>query len=231
MPRPPQPDALRTYGRRKGHRLSARKQALLDTLLPRLRLGLDTAPPADLATVFDVPVTAVALEIGFGAGEHLAWQAAHHPDCGFIGCEVYINGVAALLAHIEEASLDNIRIHDGDARALLAWLPDAAIARAYVLFPDPWPKKRHHKRRLISPETLAELARVMKPGAELRIASDIPDYVRTSLLAARQSGAFAWTAEGPSDWRQRPPDWPQTRYERKAVREGRRCSYLTFARR
>jgi tRNA (guanine-N7-)-methyltransferase len=221
---------LRTYGRRKGPRLSARKQTLLDGLLPRLRLDLDAPPPIPLTGLFDPPVESVALEIGFGAGEHLVQQASAYPACGFIGCEVYVNGVAALLGQIEEAGLRNIRVHDGDARPVLDWLPEAALSRVFVLFPDPWPKKRHYKRRLISPETLARLARVMRRGAELRIASDIPDYVRTALAAARESGDFEWRAERPSDWRVRPDDWPQTRYERKALAAGRTCSYLSFIR-
>jgi tRNA (guanine-N7-)-methyltransferase len=231
MSSPDRSDSLRTFGRRKGHALSARKQALLEGLLPRLRIDLKGPPPARLGALFAPPATKVALEIGFGAGEHLASQASAHPDWGFIGCEVFINGVAALLAQIEERGLENVRIHDGDARELLGWLPDASLNRVFILFPDPWPKKRHHKRRLVSLETLGELARVMRPGAQLRIASDIPDYIRTSLAATRRVGAFEWTATGPSDWRERSADWPQTRYERKALREGRTPRYLTFVRR
>lgn len=231
MPRSHDRMTLRTYGRRKGHGLSDRRQALVDNLLPRLRLDTAVAAPASLSALFPCRVSAVALEIGFGAGEHIAWQAANHADWGFIGCEVYLNGTAALLGRIDEAGLDNIRIHDEDARDLLAWLPKASLDRVFVLFPDPWPKKRHHKRRLISAETLDGLARAMRQGAELRVASDIPDYIRTSLLAARAANAFAWQAKSPRDWRNRPPGWPETRYEQKATREGRPCSYLTFVRR
>lgn len=231
MPRSHDPTTLRTYGRRKGHGLSGRKQALVDDLLPRLRLDVSVEAPVPLSPLFSGSIKAVALEIGFGAGEHLAWQAANRADWGFIGCEVYINGTAALLTRVDEAGLDNIRIYDGDARDLLAWLPAASLDRVFVLFPDPWPKKRHHKRRLISVETLDGLARAMRPGAELRIASDIPDYIRTSLLAARAGHTFEWLAGNPGDWRNRPADWPETRYERKALLEGRPCNYLTFARR
>ena len=220
-----------TYGRRKGHRLSARKQSLLETLLPGLRLDLEHAAPDPLTRLFDAPVRDVSLEIGFGAGEHLAWRAGSEPDRGFIGCEPFINGVASLLGRIEGSDTGNIRLHDGDARAVLDWLPERSLARVFVLFPDPWPKARHRKRRLIEPETLGRLARVMQSGARLRVASDIGDYVRTTLLAIRGSPDFEWTARGPRDWRERPADWLETRYERKALREGRRCTYLSFERR
>ncbi len=231
MPRQQEPNRQRTYGRRKGHRLSARKQALIDTLLPRLRVDLGEVPPQPLAALFAPPVTSIALEIGFGAGEHLAAQAAGRPERGFIGCDVFLNGVAALLSRIDKAGLRNVRVHDGDARALLDWLGDASLDQVFILFPDPWPKKRHQKRRLISPEMLRTLARVMKKGAELRMASDIPDYVRTVLLAVYRSHLFDWRAEAPGDWRERPAGWPETRYEAKALREGRDCCYLTFTRR
>jgi tRNA (guanine-N7-)-methyltransferase len=231
MARQNDPRLKRTYGRRKGHRLSARKQRLIDTVLPALRLDLEAEPPRPLRALFTPSARHVALEIGFGAGEHLAHQAARHPEHGFIGCEVFINGVAALLSHIEEKGLGNIRIHDGDARELLDWLPDASLDQVFILFPDPWPKTRHHKRRLISPQVLEALARVMKPGAELRIASDIPDYVRATLLEVHRSRCFDWCAEDAFGWRDPPADWPGTRYEAKALREGRRCCYLAFTRR
>ncbi|RMF09350.1 MAG: tRNA (guanosine(46)-N7)-methyltransferase TrmB [Alphaproteobacteria bacterium] len=233
MSRDQQPQQ-RTFGRRKGHRLSPRKQALLDHLLPRLRIDLTRPAPEPLGALFEgacAPDAPVALEIGFGAGEHLLWQAQAQPDWGFIGCEVYVNGVTALLSGIEAAGVNNIRIHDEDARALLGWLPDACLERVFILFPDPWPKKRHAKRRLVNEALLGELARVMRPGAELRIASDIGDYVRTTLLALQKVPAFEWLAAAASDWRQRPADWPQTRYERKALREGRKPVYLRLRRR
>lgn len=221
----------RTFGRRKGHPLSPRKQALLDTLLPQLSIDLSMPPPKSLAGIFSAKVENIALEIGFGAGEHLAAQAAAHDSWGFIGCEVYVNGVTSMLTQIEERGLKNVILHDGDARELLDWLPDASMQRIFVLFPDPWPKKRHRKRRLINPRTMDIFARVMRPGAELHIASDIGDYVRTTLLAHQAVPELEWRATGPEDWRRRPEDWPQTRYERKALREGRSSSYLIFARR
>lgn len=231
MARPEGERPLRTYGRRKGHKLSPRQQRLMDELLPELRLDLTAPAPAPLTASFPGTPEQIWLEIGFGAGEHLLWQAESHPDVGFVGCEPFINGVAKLLSQIERLGLTNIRIHDGDARDLLDWLPDATLARVFLLFPDPWPKKRHHKRRLVSPETLAALARVMRPGSELRFASDIADYVSAALLAVQRTPAFAWTATCARDWRERPADWPETRYEQKAVGEGRTPYYLTFSRR
>ncbi len=221
---------IRTYGRRKGHSLSPRKLRLLDTLLPGLRLDLSAPAPAPLASIFPSPVSQVWLEIGFGGGEHVAAQAESNPDIGVIGCEPFINGVAKLLGEIDARNLTNIRIWDDDARDVLDWLEDGSVERVFVLFPDPWPKKRHQKRRLISTATLAALGRVMKPGAELRIASDIDDYVRTSLEAVFVGDGFEWQAERPGDWRERPADWPSTRYEKKALREGRKGHYLIFRR-
>lgn len=222
--------SIRTYGRRKGHKLSPRKTRLLQELLPELRLDLEAPPPSELADLFPVAVSEVWLEIGFGGGEHLAWQAQANPKVGFIGCEPFVNGVAKLLSAIAEGDLRNIRIWDSDAREVLDWLDDASLARVFVLYPDPWPKSRHHKRRIISPQTLRALARVMRSGAELRIATDIGDYVRSSLEAAFESGDLEWRAERPADWRVRPPDWPPTRYEKKALREGRQAHYLVFRR-
>jgi tRNA (guanine-N7-)-methyltransferase len=221
---------LRSYGRRKGKPLSARKERLLQDLLPRLRLDLKGAAPGHLRDLFPVPVGEVWLEIGFGSGEHLLWQAEHHKGVGFIGCETFINGLASLLGAIETRGLPNIRVHDGDAREALAWLPDRSIGRSFILFPDPWPKKRQLKRRLISAETVSEFARVLAPGGELRFASDSGDYAAHTLLLMGQSGAFTWLAERAADWGVRPSDWPETRYERKALSEGRSAYYLSFAR-
>ena len=148
-----------------------------------------------------------------------------------IGCEPFQDGVVKVLRAIDEDAIANIRLYADDARAVLRWLPDAGIGRAFVLFPDPWPKKRHQKRRLVSAATLRELARVMRPGAELRLATDIDDYARWMLLAVRAEGSFAWQPAGPADWRQRPGDWPETRYEQKAAREGRRRYYFRLLRR
>lgn len=172
----------------------------------------------------------VWLEIGFGGAEHLVWQARTHPDVGFIGAEPFVDGVGKALAAIETSALNNVRLLADDARPLLRWLPTGSIGRAFVLFPDPWPKKRHVKRRLVARPVLDELARLMRPGAELRIATDIGDYARTMLMAVNESGAFRWLATGPDDWRRRPADWPETRYEAKAIREGRRRYFFRFAR-
>ena len=213
------------YGRRQGHALSPRQQALTDELLPKISVDLDR-PAVDQLDA----ARPLWLEIGFGGGEHLAWQAERRPDVLFLGCEPFVNGVAKLLVAVEEVPLANVRIHDDDARAVLDWLPADSVDRCFILYPDPWHKKRHNKRRFIGPENLERLARVMKPGAELRVASDIPDYVRWSLEHIARDGRFEWTARRPADWRDRPDDWPPTRYEQKAVREGRTPAYLIFRR-
>jgi tRNA (guanine-N7-)-methyltransferase len=221
----------RFYGRRKGRSLSVRRQALCERLLPRLRIRFRTSASHDLRNLFTGRTSDIWLEIGFGAGEHLAWQAAHQPDIGFIGCEPYINGVAKLLSRIERDDLRNIRIFDDDARLLFSAFPDASIGRVFLLFPDPWPKRKHRKRRFVTREVLDRLARIMRPGAELRVASDSGAFVRTTLSAIHRHEAFRWLDNGPSDWRLRPDDWPPTRYEKKALREGRQPVYLTFVRR
>ena len=195
-----------------------------------MALDLSCPPPANLAQLFDRPVNACWLEIGFGGGEHLLWQAARYPDVGFIACEPFIDGVVKVVDGAVTSGLDNIRIHADDARDVLPWLREASIERAFILFPDPWPKVRHHKRRLVEPRFLTALARVMAPGAELRLATDIDDYARQMLLAAKHEGSFAWQARSPADWRERPADWPETRYEQKAIREGRKRYFLRFRR-
>ncbi len=205
-------------------------------LLPQVQIDLSRPPPERLEAVFGAPEaqTKIAqqtwLEIGFGGGEHLIWQAANHPAVGHIGCEPFVDGVVKVLSAIDEQSLANVRVHPDDARAVLRWLPDASIARAFVLFPDPWPKRKHVKRRLVNDVLLADLARVLRPGAELRIGTDIGDYARTILMAMQRQTQFVWMATRPDDWRQRPADWPETRYEQKANREGRRSAYLRFER-
>ncbi len=198
--------------------------------LPRLRIECGREQSLDPCTLFDFLPRETWLEIGFGGGEHLAAQARANPQTGFIGCEPFINGVAKLLAAIEDEGLGNIRIYDDDARDVLETLADASISRVFLLFPDPWHKKRHNKRRFVSPENLEQLARIMQPGAVLRIASDIPDYIRWSLHHIRNHPDFDWLAECATDWRIRPDDWPPTRYEAKAVREGRTPCYLSFTR-
>ena len=220
----------RFYGRRKGHRLSARRQSLLETLLPRVEIDLTAPAPEPLCSLFEPPINSVWLEIGFGAGEHLVWQAERRRDIGFLGCEPFINGVAKVLADIDDRQLGNVRIYPDDARDVLAWLPEASIDRAFILFPDPWPKKRHRRRRLVGGETLDALARVLAPGAELRMASDIGEYAAVMLQAALRHRAFVWMARRPGHWRERPEDWPQTRYEEKALAQGRQPYFLTFRR-
>lgn len=218
------------YGRRKGPRLRAHQAGLVDNLLPKLRVDPGNAKTTQPGELFAAGICKVWLEVGFGGGEHLAWQASNNPDIGMLGCEPFINGIAKLLTAIENDGLANIRIFDGDARELLPGLDDGVIERVFVLFPDPWPKRRHHKRRFINQDTLSELHRVMKPGSQLRIASDINDYIRWTLFAIRRHGGFEWLAETAGDWRERPCDWPPTRYEAKAVREGRTPCYLKFRR-
>ena len=217
------------YGRRQGPALSARQAKLIAELLSRLRI--EPASLRDPAQLFECPVDDVWLEIGFGGGEHLAWQAAANPGTGFIGCEAYVNGIAKLLTAVDKQNLRNIRLHDGDARDLVASLSDASIGRVFLLFPNPWPKRRHHKRRMIGPKMLSELHRILKPGGLLRFASDSLDYVAWTLIEVRAQGRFEWTAEAPEDWRERPPDWPETRYELKARKAGRALVFLTFRRR
>jgi tRNA (guanine-N7-)-methyltransferase len=172
----------------------------------------------------------VWLEIGFGGGEHLAMLAQRHRDIGFIGAEPFVNGVARLLSLAEAGGLDNIRILADDARLLLKSLPDASIGRAFALFPDPWPKLRHHKRRIVNPDTVAALARILRPGAELRLATDDADYARAMLETVLREPRFVWLAERSGDWLARPDDWPATRYEEKALAAGRGPVYLRFAR-
>jgi tRNA (guanine-N7-)-methyltransferase len=218
------------HGRRVGHRLRARQQRLVDELLPCLRIDIGDGGAVEPRSLFGPEARCVWLEIGFGGGEHLAWQAAANPDVGIIGCEPFVNGVAKLLTEIEDRNLANVRIHDGDARDLLDLLAPASLDRVFLLYPDPWPKARHRKRRLITARAVERLARVMTDGAELRIASDIPDYVRWTLVHILSDGRFDWTARRPADWRHRPSDWPPTRYERKALDSDRVPAYLTFIR-
>lgn len=229
-PEAPDGHELRSFGRRHGRKFSASQERLLAEDLPRVAIDLNTAAPSQASGLFGAPVREVWLEIGFGGGEHLIWQAESHPDVGLIGCEPYLDGVVKVLAAVQSRKLDRIRLHADDARPLLRWLPESSISRAFVLFPDPWPKARHHKRRLISPAMVDALARVIRPGGQLRIATDIGDYARTALLAMVGSPDFQWLANSPADWRVRPADWPQTRYEQKAVAAGRRCYYLRFER-
>jgi len=222
-----QPRAGSFYGRRKGHRLREQQSRLMEETLPRLRIGADVVN--DAGALFARPVAQVWLEIGFGGGEHLLHQMQLNPDVGFIGCEPFINGMAKLLAG--EPDLQRLALHDADATELLPRLPAASLDRAFILYPDPWPKRRQRKRRIVSPETVSNLARALKPGAVFRFATDIDDYAAWTLARVMASGQFDWTAERADDWRQPWADWPGTRYEQKAFREGRTPSYLTFVRR
>ena len=220
------------HGRRRGKKLRAGQESLLGTLLPRLTLTLPAAPAKlDLAELFGgcLPTQGVWLEVGFGAGEHLVWQAEQNPEVGLIGCEPFINGVAKCLAHIERTGVTNVRLFTDDARFVMAALPERSLDRAFVLFPDPWPKSRHHKRRFVQRENLDVLARLMKPGAELRLATDDPSYLPWMVEHACTHAAFEWLAERPSDWRERPADWPPTRYEQKML-AGHKPVFLRFRR-
>jgi tRNA (guanine-N7-)-methyltransferase len=207
---------------------------LLRDFLPRVTLDL-AQPPALPEAVFspragDRPIRDVWLEIGFGGAEHMIAQAHANPDVGIIGCEPFEDGVVKALSAIEQDGLANVRIHADDVRPALRWLPANSLGRVFMLYPDPWPKKRHEKRRLFTVGLLDLLARAMRPGAELRLATDSGDYARTALLSVARHGLFRWLAQSPQDWRQRGPDWPQTRYESKAVRDGRVSYYLRFSR-
>jgi tRNA (guanine-N7-)-methyltransferase len=219
------------YGRRRGRPLRPSQRRLIETRLPQLRIALPADGRIDPRRLFATPPEAVWIELGFGGGEHLAAQAQAHPAIGMIGAEVFENGVAKLLGEIERHGLANLRLLVDDARLLLAALPDQAIGRAFILFPDPWPKERHKKRRLVTRETLDALARIMADDAELRLATDDMDYARAMLEGATDHPAFRWLARGAGDWRERPADWPPTRYERKALAAGRKPLYLRFARR
>jgi len=221
------------HGRRRGRPLRPSRRTLLDTLLPTLEIGLPAGPEKlDPAALFPAGACRdVWLEIGFGAGEHLIAQARDAADIGFIGCEPFINGVAALLAGLEAGGGRNVRVFRDDARLLLDRLGEASIGRAFILFPDPWPKLRHHKRRIVAAGPVAALARVLRDGAELRIATDDPDYKGWILAHVLADGAFEWCARGPADWRVRPADWPETRYEAKARAAGRTPSFFRFRRR
>ncbi len=221
------------YGRFKGKTMRASQHAYLDNDLAKLSPGPiswdDNPDRAQLNLQKLFGDADLWLEIGFGGGEHLVHMAGRYPDIGLIGCEPYINGVAMLLGKIRKANVDNLRVHPGDVRDLFDVLPDRSLAKVFLNYPDPWPKKRHHRRRFVTPEHLEPLSRVMKPGAELRVATDIADYVRQTIEQVPRHG-FVWTAERPADWRAPWDDWVSTRYEQKALREGRVPHYLTFRR-
>jgi tRNA (guanine-N7-)-methyltransferase len=216
------------FGRRKGHKLRARQADLIAHLLPRLALDITGPSPADLSDLFDKPVDTIRLEIGFGGGEHLTAEARSFPNIGFIGCEPYVNGMAKILTLIEVGDVDNIRLFAGDAAELLAWLPPRSLTRIDLIHPDPWPKRRHWKRRFVQDAMIGAMARALKSGGEFRFVSDIDDYCAWTLAHFARASDFVWTAERASDWREPWPDYTMTRYGRKAEREGRVATYLIF---
>ena len=222
---PPDRNRRKLYGRRKGPKLSERQSGLRRTLLSELayRVG---EPPLEQ---FPNSVHDVWLEVGFGAGEHLVWQAQNHPNVALIGAEPYEMGVAKLLTKLEETELNNVRIYEGDGREIIEALPDQSLGRFFLLFPDPWPKSRHHKRRFLQTEMLDQLFRVLRPGAEVRFATDDKSYLPYALERLIAHPGFDWLAESSADWKFRPPDWPPTRYEIKAIKG--RPTFLRFARR
>jgi tRNA (guanine-N7-)-methyltransferase len=219
------------FGRRRGHKLRLHQAGLIEHLLPRLALDIGSPCPADLAALFGEPVKSVRLEIGFGGGEHLIAEARAFPQTGFIGCEPYVNGMAKILAQIEAQAIGNIRLFAGDAAELLAWAPRHALARIDLIHPDPWPKRRHWKRRFVQDATIAAMARVLVPDGEFRFVSDIGDYCAWTLAHLLRAPDFIWTAEQANDWRLPWAGYTLTRYGRKAEREGRRAAYLRFRRR
>jgi tRNA (guanine-N7-)-methyltransferase len=229
----PQPDAPKRrrslYGRSKGKPLRSHQAQLVAELLPTLEVNAERL--AQGAPLFDFAPRELWLEIGFGGAEHLIAQAQAHPDVGLIGCEPFLNGVAKALAAIERSGVNNVRLRAGDARPLIEATPDAALSRVFILYPDPWPKRRHNRRRVVSRQTVAELARAARPGATVRFATDIDDYAGWTLARFLDSPHFRWLAEDAEDWRRSWNDWSPTRYEAKAKIAGRTPVYLTFVRR
>ncbi|MZR29593.1 tRNA (guanine(46)-N(7))-methyltransferase TrmB [Sneathiella litorea] len=217
------------YGRRRGKPLRKGQKRLIESVLPKLAIPLNT-DRLDLPSLFPEDCRSFWLEIGFGSGEHLAWQANANPEVGIIGCEPYINGVATLLGKLEEDGGQNVRLHNEAAEMLIEKLPESSIDRVFILFPDPWPKSGHNKRRFVSRSNIEALAQIMKSGAELRIGTDHTDYGTWILWHMLQSDKFAWIAESSEDWRERGADWPSTRYEMKAVEKGLRPVYYRFRR-
>jgi len=218
------------FGRRKGHKLRPHHARLIETLLPRLAIDLNRPAPGDLAALFPVPATAVQLEIGFGGGEFMIAQAQAHRQTGFIGVEPFVNGMAKALAAIEQHGLQNVRLHFDDAANLIAWLPQGALARIDLIHPDPWPKRRHWKRRFVQDAMVARLARILRPGGEFRFVTDIADYAAWTLQRLLRSPDFEWTAQCADDWRKPWPDFIETRYHAKAAREQRTSCFLSFRR-
>ena len=217
----------RLYGRRQGHKLRVGQAALVEEWLPRL--SVPQTGPLTSETLFG-DVRPLQLEIGFGGGEHLAAQAAAHPAHGFIGCEPFLNGVVSALNHLRDGAIGNVRLHMGDALAVIERLPDASLSRVYLLHPDPWPKARHAKRRMMNHGPLDLIAAKLMPGGEFRLGTDDPTYCRWSMMVMRQRRDFRWLAESADDFLTRPADWPQTRYEAKARRQGHEVWYFRYRR-
>jgi tRNA (guanine-N7-)-methyltransferase len=216
------------FGRRKGKGLRAHQADLIETLLPRLLV--DPAGPFEAEALFSTPKDGLVLEIGFGGGEHLVREALAYPRLGFIGVEPFVNGMAKMLAEIERREIGNVRLYTGDGADVLAWLPEASVDLVYLLYPDPWPKTRHHKRRFVSDKTVEAIARILKPGGEFRFATDIDHYAEWTLARLLRSPSFEFTARRASDWVTPWTGWESTRYEAKALREGRKPCYLSFRR-
>ncbi|HZP21386.1 MAG TPA: tRNA (guanine(46)-N(7))-methyltransferase TrmB [Bauldia sp.] len=220
----------RLWGRRKGKKLSARRTGLMETVYRRLALDLDRPAPGELGSLFAAPVADIHLEIGFGGGERLLAAARAHPEDGFIGVEPFLNGLAKAVASIADDGDRNVRLFGGDAADLLAWLPARSLVEVGLFYPDPWPKRRHWKRRFVRPENLDLIARALRPGGRFRFASDVPSYVEWTLMHMLPRPDFEWTAGGPDDWRLPFADWIETRYEAKARRAGRISTYLAYRR-
>jgi len=221
------------FGRCKGHKLRQHQAELIEHLLPRLTLDIAKQAPANIRDIFNSPTEEARetrLEIGFGGGEHLVGEAIAYPTTGFIGCEPYVNGMAKILAQVETHDIGNIRLFAGDAAELLAWLPQTSLSRIDLIHPDPWPKRRHWKRRFVQDRTIAAMARVLKAGGEFRFVCDIDDYCAWTLSHLTRSPDFVWIAERADDWRLPWAGYTMTRYGRKAEREGRRATYLRFRR-
>ncbi|MEH6402388.1 MAG: tRNA (guanine(46)-N(7))-methyltransferase TrmB [Sneathiella sp.] len=229
MPNPEDARKRVLYGRRRGKALRKSQQLAVDEFLPKIRVPEDESP-LDLNTLFDGKQKEFWLEIGFGAGEHLVWQAENNPNVGIIGCEPFLNGVSSLIIKLQKSGATNVRIHDEAAEILMENIPEASLKKGFLLFADPWPKSNHHKRRFVKNDNISALAHILCDNAELRIATDHVDYGAWILFHMLQSKDFIWEATRPDDWRIRGSDWPQTRYEAKALREGRKSAYYKFRR-
>lgn len=219
------------FGRRKGHKLRPHQARLFDTLLPQLALDLSRPAPSGLNALFPLPITEVYLEIGFGGGESMIAQARQQPHVGFLGVEPFVNGMAKALAAIEDSGLRNIRLHFDDALSLLAWLPEKSLTRIELIHPDPWPKRRHWKRRFVQDAVVAQLARILRTDGEFRFVTDVADYAAWTLRHLMRSAAFEWTASCADDWRKPWPGFVRTRYHAKAAQEERAACFLIFRRR